>query len=395
MNDQRRGWWCRVPGVALIGLGLGGLTGGVGLAEDGPPSLEGPAASGDLLPDAPPGDGRGRSADGAAHEAFLAPGTAPGRVAAPKSPPPPIVERPTEDRPGDQAVWVAGYWTWDPARADFAWVAGAWRVAPPEKIWVNGRWQRDAQGWSRVPGFWSPRRVPAGVASPALSANPTPVLNPAPDRSDPGAAAGDWRATGPPAAQPADEPGDPPSPDAFFVPGYHTPEGDRVVWKPGFWARTQPGWEWVPARWVRRPNGWDYREGSWAREPASAPASPPEGPAVSQTVARPPAEGRALPPAIVESEPARPDTSAAPAPRRSESDDVPISGPEDEARVGDREMRPPVVVVPYGYRPPYPYGYPNPYAPPRGYYGPGSARANIPFGVIPPFARRILNRVLP
>ncbi len=24
------------------------------------------------------------------------------------------------------------------------------------------------------------------------------------------------------------------------------------VWAPGFWARSQPGWDWVPARWVRR-----------------------------------------------------------------------------------------------------------------------------------------------
>lgn len=364
MNDRWR-WW-RVSGLALLGLISSAR--GAAVVEDGPPSLEGPTASGELLPDSP------------THEAFLAPGAYAGRVAAPKSPPPPIVERPTDDRPNDQAQWVAGYWTWDPTRPDFAWVAGAWRVPPPDQIWVNGRWQRDAQGWSRVPGFWSSRRAQT------VAATPTPA--PAPAETP----ASDWRTAGPPSTHPADEPGNSPSPDAFYVPGHYAPEGDRVVWKPGFWTRTQPGWDWVPARWVRRPTGWDYRVGAWVRDRDSA------GPTLNHTVARPRPDGStALPPAIVESEPARTENGpGAPASRPPDAAYDPIAGAEDTSRARDlHEPAAPVVVVPppYGYR--SPYGYPYPYPAPYGYYGPVSPRAYIPYGVIPPFARRILNRVLP
>ncbi|MCA1685619.1 MAG: hypothetical protein LC745_06460, partial [Planctomycetia bacterium] len=256
------------------------------------------------------------------HEAFLGRGTVVERVQAPQSPPPPVVERPTDDQPHPQAQWLAGYWAWDPAAANFVWVGGAWRIPPRGMLWVNGRWQRDAQGWSRVPGFWSPRqaqgRVPEGVADPATMRSERPPAD---------AVAVDWRTTGPPADHPADDPGTAPDTEAFYVPGHYAPEGDRVVWKRGFWSRVQPGLEWVPAHWVRRADGWDYREGNWVRVPK------PDS-TVSYRVARPRDDRPDLPPAIVDSEPARTDPAVDPASRPRD----PIAEAEGASRAGADEI---------------------------------------------------------
>ena len=116
-------------------------------------------------------------------------------------------------------------------------MTGTWRVSPPGRFWVNGSWNRDEQGWYRVPGFWSERK-------------------------------NDVRRDGPPGVGREDRTGPAPGPDSFLIPGQYVPAGDGVVWRPGFWARSQPGWEWVPARWVRLSEGWTYREGHWERSTA-------------------------------------------------------------------------------------------------------------------------------
>ena len=56
-----------------------------------------------------------------------------------------------------------------------------------------------------------------------------------------------------------------PGPDFYYVPGQYFPDGDGVVWKPGFWAKVQPGWAWVPAQWVHQAEGWTFQEGYWDR----------------------------------------------------------------------------------------------------------------------------------
>jgi hypothetical protein len=279
------------------------------------------------------------------HEAFQAPGTRADRVHVPKSPPPPIADRPTNDRPDPRAQWVSGYWAWDPARKDFVWVSGTWRIPPNDSIWVGGRWMRDADGWYRVPGVWSRRQ---GLA-------PAPL-----PRVETASQAG-WRTTGPPADHPDDTPGAAPGPDYFFVPGHYSPEGDHLTWTSGFWARVQPGWDWIPARWVRRPDGWDYREGYWTRDPG-------------------------LPPAIVRSEPAG--TGAGP------GRDL-IGEAEANAPVATPVPAPPVVVAPrvnppIGYR----YGVPMSVIRPPGSYPYGPAGVVVP-AATPPFVQRLLDRVLP
>src|SRR5262245_41066971 len=163
--------------------------------------------------------------DGPVHEAFLSPAKDQDPTPIDKAPPAPIVERPAVDAPSPNAAWIAGYWDWDSSRKDFVWVTGTWRVPPPGRFWVNGYWKRDDRGWYRVPGSWSDRTT---------------------DRLD-------FRKDVPPAEQPDDEPGPAPDSEHFYVPGQYHPDGDGVVWKPGFWAKVQPGWSWVPAQWVRQP----------------------------------------------------------------------------------------------------------------------------------------------
>jgi hypothetical protein len=175
--------------------------------------------------------------DGPLHEAFLSPAKDREPFHIDKSPPAPIVERPGVDATSPNAQWIEGYWDWDRTRKDFVWVTGTWRVPPPGRFWVNGYWKRDDQGWYRVSGFWSDRKT---------------------DRID-------FRKNGPPADHPPDEPGESPGPNFFYVPGTYVPDGDGVVWKPGFWAQVQPGWAWVPSQWVLQPEGWTFQEGYWDR----------------------------------------------------------------------------------------------------------------------------------
>jgi hypothetical protein len=189
------------------------------------------------------------------HEAILAPAGDRKPEYADKAPPEKIVERPGERAPSPAARWIEGYWDWNKARRDYEWVTGTWRIPPGGRFWVDGYWRRQENGWSRVPGFWSERRADPAVAR--VAGGPR-----------------DWRNEGPPAERPAETPGPAPNPDSFYIPGDYVPRGEGVVWKPGYWYRSQPGWEWNPARWVRLADGWVFREGSWSRV-APTPDSPP------------------------------------------------------------------------------------------------------------------------
>lgn len=265
---------------------------------------------------------------------------------APKAPPPPVQEEPSDDRVEPKAQWVPGYWSWSAAKDDFVWVVGLWQVPPSGTSWVAGRWMRDADGWYRIPGFWNMPRDRAVVTT------------------------SDWRLAGPPADQPDDTAGVAPGPNYFYVPGHYTPDGDRLAWTRGFWAKEQPGWDWVPARWVRRPSGWTYREGYWLRDSDVA--------AQRHTVARPPAERDAdLPPAIIESEPSEKDRLPNPpatAPRDPIAEADSALAPSRRPRFG--AMPPPVMIRPPGTYP----------------YGPGGV---VVPGTVPPFVQRLLDRVLP
>ena len=177
-----------------------------------------------------------------------------------KAPPTMIAERPGAVPASPDARWVEGYWDWDQSRKDFAWVTGTWLAPPKGKFWVNGFWRRDATGWYRVPGFWS-------GGSPA----PKEERAQEPPRDGP--------RRGLPLPRPEEPIGMAPGPDYFFIPGEYVPGPGGVVWRPGFWARSQPGWVWIPAGWDRWATGWVFRDGFWSR--ATNPPSPPPGAAPS------------------------------------------------------------------------------------------------------------------
>ena len=376
----RRDKWM-VSRILVVGIGLVAGTS----ASGGPPALVAPVGvgDGDVPPEPDVVDNVRPASSGLNHESMRASTDVGARVRAPSSPPKPLTENPSDDRPNDLAQWTGGYWAWDASRGDFAWVAGVWRIRPPGMIWVNGRWTRDAGGWSRVPGFWSPRQSRSLV-----DREPTPALVP----TAPSGRVVGWRRYGPPANLPEDDPGVAPGPDAFFVPGHYSPSGNGVVWTPGFWARSRTGYEWLPARWVRRPDGWTFRNGSWARE------------AVADVAAAPvPIEPGRRPAPLVESEPADPGVNLEPLPLPAGDEPGlspvnprrdPIAEEESADRVViDPRLRGPVVVAPMPY-----YGVP--YAPIPGrrvyVYPPGfGPRAYDPLGVVPPFARRIIDRFVP
>jgi hypothetical protein len=174
----------------------------------------------------------------APHEVYRPPAKAASKEYIHKDPPRDIATRPGARPPGANYQWIDGYWEWDAARKDFVWVTGIWYAPPAGTFWVSGYWRRDPKGWFRVPGQWSGRRGPKL----------------------------DWRQTGPPNDRVEESIGPAPGPDYFYVPGQYVPERDELVWKPGFWYRSQPGWEWSPARWVKQSSGWAFRPGRWNRD---------------------------------------------------------------------------------------------------------------------------------
>ncbi len=358
--------------VLLLGLAVARFGGSAGAQStppppepQSPPALDGPATGVEALPssDRPRAETSAVDQDRnrvGVPDADKASGTR--RVYAPKAPPAPIIERPSGVRPDRRAQWVPGYWAWDSAENDFVWVGGSWQIPAPGSIWVAGRWARDADGWYWVSGRWGRRGEPAEVVA----------NRPA------------WRTNGPPADHPEDNPAPAPGPDFFYVPGHYAPNGDQVAWVSGFWARMQPGWDWIPSRWVRRPNGWDFREGHWARDPA--PAVVTINPRVRRRfAARPLLPGR--PPVVVESEPGAVHADRLPPPPGTATQRDPIAEDEAEGRLPAPDPDTDVLVGPVVGTPYYVIRPPGMYP-----YGPGGV---VVPGAVPPFVRRLLDRVLP
>jgi hypothetical protein len=189
----------------------------------------------------------------------------------------------------------------------------------------------------------------------------------------------EWRTTGPPADHPDDAPPPAPGPEFFFIPGHYGPAGDHLTWTPGFWALVQPGWEWIPARWIRRPNRWEFREGGWVRDLTAVIVNTRPRRRLAARPAHPDPQFGVF---DLENGSADADigTDRLPSLPGTANDRDPI----DEA---ERSGVPPVISgqitgMPYHViRPPgtFPYG-------PAGVVVPGA---------VPPFVRRILDRVLP
>jgi hypothetical protein len=176
-------------------------------------------------------------ARGPVHEAFAEP-TETRPVPSPmvnKEPPQPIEEMPPEQKPeGDNVVWIAGYWGWDPDQNDYLWVSGAWRDVPPDRQWVPGHWQQVEEGWQWSAGFWA-----------AADLQEISYVPPPPPSID----------NGPTAAAPDDQ--------SIYVPGIWIYRDTRYAWRPGFWMPVRPDWVWIPAHYVWSPVGCIFVDGYW------------------------------------------------------------------------------------------------------------------------------------
>ena len=174
---------------------------------------------------------------GPVHEAFAEPvvfDPRPGPVV-PKEPPPPVEELPPDQRPeGANVQWIPGYWAWDDTREDFLWVSGLWRDIPPGRQWVPGYWGEGDGGYRWIPGAWT------STVQQDVQYYPVP-----------------------PASLEAGPSAPPPSANSVWSPGYWDWQGDRFVWRSGFWVSFQPDWVWIPAHYVWTPNGCLFVDGYW------------------------------------------------------------------------------------------------------------------------------------
>ncbi len=191
---------------------------------------------------------------GPVHEAFATPTTEPAPAPAlDKRPPAALEETPPAEKPEGNAIWIPGYWAWDDERRDYLWVSGTWRTPPPGKHWVAGYWKEDTSQWRWVPGFWTVGEADAnGTHQVTYLPNPPTPPNAAP-------------------------PGEPPTPDSFFVPGHWEWHAAGTViingapayrdagygWVAGYWVRVQPGYVWIAAHYRWTPSGFIYIPGYW------------------------------------------------------------------------------------------------------------------------------------
>ena len=177
-------------------------------------------------------------ARGPVHEAFATPMTEPKQTPGiPKKPPLPIDEMPPEEKPSGDVVWIGGYWSWDDDRTDFLWVSGCWRVKPSAKEWVPGYWREVGTVWQWVSGFWTDAHE---NTTQGVTYYPEPPA--------------------PPQVAPA---GAPPAADTFYIPGYWSWNGDRYVWRAGYWTRVRAGYVYVPSHYQWTPSGWALVPGYW------------------------------------------------------------------------------------------------------------------------------------
>jgi hypothetical protein len=183
-------------------------------------------------------------ARGPVHEAFasLAAEPAPTKPVD-KKPPAPLDEIPPAEKPEGNMIWIGGYWAWDDERTDYLWVSGIWRTSPPGKQWVAGYWREEGEQWQWVPGFWT-----AAVAAQPDEQEAPKQITYLPQ---------------PPVAPEVAAPGQPPTPDTFYVPGTWVWTGANYAWRAGYWARVQPGYVWVPDHYRWTPSGYVYIPGYW------------------------------------------------------------------------------------------------------------------------------------
>lgn len=171
---------------------------------------------------------------GPIHESFAQPlrGAGTAGKAVSLTPPTMPVQAPATKKPAASALWLPGYWAWEPAAKEHVWVPGIWRISPPGMRWLPGYWGQTKNGWRWVRGFW----FPANQSRLQYLPDPPP---------------------------PKEEPSSKASADRFTVPGYWNHTGSKYVWKQGYQAPFKAGWIWNPAHYVWTPRGSLFAPGYW------------------------------------------------------------------------------------------------------------------------------------
>lgn len=174
---------------------------------------------------------------GPLHEAFAAPlagANEPGKIVEGR-PGRPLEELPAVIKPSSpRAVWIPGYWGWDPYEREFIWVSGVWRMPPPGMRWVPGYWTEHNKGCRWVRGFWY------SIKEARLHYMPSPPVERRQESPAPSTAA-----------------------DEFRVPGYWSNKQGEYHWTSDFAAPHKQGWVWIGSHWAWTPRGALFLPGYW------------------------------------------------------------------------------------------------------------------------------------
>jgi YXWGXW repeat-containing protein len=57
-------------------------------------------------------------------------------------------------RPGNNYVWVDGYWKWSNRKHKYVWVNGYWAKKRNGRVWIPNHYQKKHGTYVYVPGHW-------------------------------------------------------------------------------------------------------------------------------------------------------------------------------------------------------------------------------------------------
>ena len=196
---------------------------------------------------------------------------------APPPPPAPVIEVQPPPPAGAEVIWIGGYHRWD--GHSYVWVHGRYDHRPhPSAQWRAAHWEPRGAGHVWVEGGWD------GQVAVAPPAPPPPVAAPAPPPPQGPTEIIIVEREPPPPPAPIVEVQPPaPSPEHFWVGGYHRWDGHSYVWVHGRYEhRPHPGAQWRTAHWEPRGTKRAWIEGTWDGEATAsigAKDAPPVGPA--------------------------------------------------------------------------------------------------------------------
>ena len=133
-----------------------------------------------------------------------------------------------EEMPGEDYLWVPGYWERDPGK--WTWIKGRWEKPPHEKAhWRKGHWHWQHGKWHWTRGHWAVTGEHGWIVDEGIEV-PAPLMEKKPAK---------------------------PAGPATWVPGYWDWRGSWH-WTPGYWSHKEHAeLQFVPGHWQK------IREGRW------------------------------------------------------------------------------------------------------------------------------------